>query len=333
MCVIIIKNRKNKVNKEDLIKASVMNPHGLGIFWTDTGEIQKTESDNFGFLLTDRPYIAHFRFATIGDISPENAHPFKIDKSNFLFQNGTNNNLYCSSGKTDTQLLAEILKDVPEKNRLDILELTNSRYVIANTEKKSYLLGNPHKFKKYKGLKVSKTDAFNLHIVAVYGTLKVGGSNYYNYLYNRLGAYYIGGAISYNSVTLVDQGLPFLQTKKGKNHHHINMDLFVVNSRILSELDLLEGHPDFYTRQKMKVHSEKYGIVTAYSYFCDVEYEEHQVISDYENRNVRKENEPFTGQSNLDICPYCGSDETERSDEPDPIVYCYRCDDYSFLTH
>ena len=66
MCVIIVK-QKVSVISENIVEASAkINPHGLGIVWLDTYEVEYYESKEYKILLTERPFIAHFRYATIG---------------------------------------------------------------------------------------------------------------------------------------------------------------------------------------------------------------------------------------------------------------------------
>ena len=74
-----------------LYTSSVINPDGLGIVWLDTFEVTYHNSKEYKKLLTDRPYIAHFRYATVGKVNKANTHPFICGKQEdeLLMMNGT----------------------------------------------------------------------------------------------------------------------------------------------------------------------------------------------------------------------------------------------------
>ena len=93
MCVIIIKQKGKQVSREVLKNSSRINPHGLGIVWLDTFEVTYHNSKEYGVLDNDRPYIAHFRYATVGAINKANTHPFVCgkNKDELMIMNGTIN--------------------------------------------------------------------------------------------------------------------------------------------------------------------------------------------------------------------------------------------------
>jgi len=68
-----------------------INPHGLGITWLDTFKTTYHKSKEYKLLLTERPFIAHFRYATVGKVGLSNTHPFICgnNKDELLMQNGT----------------------------------------------------------------------------------------------------------------------------------------------------------------------------------------------------------------------------------------------------
>ena len=77
---------------EEIAKTSSrINPHGLGIIWLDTFEVTYHKSKDYKTLLTERPFIAHFRYATKGAINLANTHPFICgkNKDEMLMHNGT----------------------------------------------------------------------------------------------------------------------------------------------------------------------------------------------------------------------------------------------------
>ena len=172
MCVIIIKEKKKIIDHATLLASATINPDGLGILWLDTYEIEKTSSDDYPKLLTERPFIAHFRYATVGKINLNNCHPFSIDKNNALFQNGTVPGLG-NQIKTDTQELAEMLGEVPIKHWESILEMTDCRYVVSNTKTRKYKVFNPKLWHTDDdGVLYSKPNVLGYSLMAVYGTLK-----------------------------------------------------------------------------------------------------------------------------------------------------------------
>ena len=77
MCVIIIKQKEQMMSREVAKTSARINPHGLGIVWLDTFEVTYHKSKDYNVLLTERPFIAHFRYATIGAVNLENTHPFQ----------------------------------------------------------------------------------------------------------------------------------------------------------------------------------------------------------------------------------------------------------------
>ena len=106
MCVIIIKQKEGlslNVNAEILKTSSKINPHGLGVVWLDTFKVSYHNSKEYKILNTTRPYIAHFRYATIGKVNKENTHPFICGNNSdeLLMMNGTiqgiGNDLMCDS--------------------------------------------------------------------------------------------------------------------------------------------------------------------------------------------------------------------------------------------
>ncbi len=80
MCVIIVK-QKGKRLPHDVAKTSArLNPHGLGVMWMDTFEVTYHKSSEHKVLLSDRPYIGHFRYATVGAINKEKTFNIELKK-------------------------------------------------------------------------------------------------------------------------------------------------------------------------------------------------------------------------------------------------------------
>lgn len=99
--------------------------------------------------------------------------------------------------------------------------------------------------------------------VFVYGTLKKG---FHNHVY-MAGANYLGtGTTVEKYAMLVDRGLPFLIKKQRISH--IFGELYSVDKILLNNLDRLEGHPNWYRREEVKIASSENGITKAWMYFC-----------------------------------------------------------------
>lgn len=97
--------------------------------------------------------------------------------------------------------------------------------------------------------------------VFVYGTLKRGHSNH-GLLegYNFLGRAYIEGPYRMSSIG----AFPGVTDGHEGEARRIYGEVFVVDEEGLASLDLLEGHPDFYERKKVRTNVEDYGNVWCY---------------------------------------------------------------------
>ena len=84
--------------------------------------------------------------------------------------------------------------------------------------------------------------------VAVYGTLKKGKSNH-----DALStAKFIGGCYVTGKYRMFDLGAYPCVTKGGKDKSRVYAEVYEVDSETLSVLDCIEGHPDYYTRTKVR---------------------------------------------------------------------------------
>jgi gamma-glutamylaminecyclotransferase len=354
MCVIIVKHNDRIIKHSTLVASAAKNPDGLGILWLDNYKLEKIPSENYKKLLTKRPFIAHFRFATVGKVNLKNCHPFSIDEDNLLFQNGTVPGLG-NKVKTDTQHLAEILSRSNSKDWAGILEMTDCRYVIANQKDETYKIYNP-KMWHYdeQGILYSKSNVLNLELVAVYGTLKVKGSNYYSYLLNST---HVGSGYTKDCYPLIVEGLPYLLSKKGKGHN-VDVDVFLVNKNTMISLDILEGHPQWYKREKITISLNSNQEVKAWIYFNDTvqdtgkyhksfeivetnyfgskgdtgySYYDKYDTYDYYDINPSQvvaddDSLPMGCRTTRDKCIKCN--DTLIYDEYESTHWCYTCDDY-----
>ena len=292
MCVIIIKQKQNKIAMQTLENASLVNPHGLGVTWLDTFKTDYFKSSEYAVLDTERPFIAHFRYATIGKVCKENTHPFVCGKNTdeLLMMNGTVKG-YGNKDMTDTQDIANKLGDMPRASWKKFLsKFKDVRFVSINTKHRSFQIYNRDLFTYKDGVWYSKTNIFRDNVVAVYGTLKRGHGNYMRCLQGE--SIYMGSAVTAEKYPLIIDGLPFLSPKKGIGHH-VEVDVFRVDDETFARLDHLESHPRWYVREQVPVVLDKgRRIVTAWVYFNDVNIEGKEHHKSYE-RVLPQRAEPF----------------------------------------
>lgn len=263
MCVIIVKQHPGKLPNGVAKNSAKINPHGLGIVWLDTYEITYHKSAEFKKLETERPFIAHFRFATVGEIGRSNTHPFKCgnNTNEYLMMNGTifgmGNRKDC-----DSKILANNMGSVPRHRWSKELSKHSCRFVTVNTNTRTFQIYNKELWTKKEGVWYSKDNILDDNIVAVYGTLKKGYNNYWSYLNN---CKYIGRGQTKDKYPLIIRGLPYMIDDINKGHN-VEVDVFAVSDSKLKDLDRLEGHPNWYRRKQIPI---KLGdkIITCWIYF------------------------------------------------------------------
>lgn len=250
MCVIIIKDNQTKINADIIKSSSRLNPDGLGVVWLDDYSVEYFKSYQYKVLNTTRPFIAHFRYATVGKVNKENTHPFPCGENcdELLMMNGTIKELG-DKNTCDTKVLADILGTLPRHTWKAELEKHFCRFVTINTKRKTYEVYNKDMWVENEGVMYSKGNVLQTNYVAVYGTLKLDHSNYYRYLSDSL---WIGSGMTKDKYPLVIKGLPFLIDKKGLGHNVI-VDVFKVTDDTMVRLDRLEGHPHWYVRKQIPI--------------------------------------------------------------------------------
>lgn len=263
MCLIIHKPKGKRIPADIVQRAKLINPHGFGITYLDTGETRKLFKYDLvdKILATPRPIVAHFRFATVGTIDTNNIHPFHIDKDTVIFSNGT----VAGYGTKTTSDIAHIADRVlPKMYRSDwvpFLELTDTRFAIVDlTKGKVQRVGDWH---NRGGIYYSKANCFPQDLrVGVYGTLKTGYSNH------RLlkDSDFVGTGKTKSEYPLEVEGLPYLHDKEGVGEN-VTLELYDVNPDTLRRLDMLEGHPNFYKRRVIPVSMHDWSTTHAWVYF------------------------------------------------------------------
>lgn len=108
-------------------------------------------------------------------------------------------------------------------------------------------------------------------LIAVYGTLKRERHNHPL----LLDSLYIGEGRTEQKYPMVvsRSGLPFLINKPGVGKK-VNVELYLTDKAMLNNIDILEGHPEWYKREKTRVVVNDF-VAEPWIYFApdDVPYE------------------------------------------------------------
>lgn len=84
-----------------------------------------------------------------------------------------------------------------------------------------------------------------------YGTLKKGRHNH-GYLAEST---FMGNFITSDAFSLIVSNLPFLVRRRSR-FGGIRGEVYKVNPDVIRRLDTIEGHPDYYHRELIKVYNE-----------------------------------------------------------------------------
>ncbi len=113
--------------------------------------------------------------------------------------------------------------------------------------------------------------------VFCYGTLKTGNHNHYLVADGT----YMGKFITGNQFSLDIAGLPYMTPNEGDG---VVGEVFKIDQYTLKQLDTLEGHPEWYTRERISVKSLDTGNhieVYAYVYRHPIKKAEYTNIVEY----------------------------------------------------
>lgn len=166
MCIILLCDEKLPT-LEDLRKSEKTNKDGGGIAWIENDKVHWikgiTADQIYDLLQTGsikKPFIVHFRIASIGKIEPSLCHPFPVEPNvsleiegmadKVLFHNGhwsefsdtalkaviSSNKVFPEGSISDSRVLAwlasiygeSILNFIPSHNRIAILDKDGIRY-------------------------------------------------------------------------------------------------------------------------------------------------------------------------------------------------------------
>ena len=107
--------------------------------------------------------------------------------------------------------------------------------------------------------------------VAVYGTLKGGYGN--NFILEDATLVGKGKTADKYPLIIRQGGLPFLLYKLDKGYN-VDVEVYLVNKKILRRLDILEGHPEWYRRREISVVIDEIDTaINAWVYFGPNEYD------------------------------------------------------------
>jgi len=107
--------------------------------------------------------------------------------------------------------------------------------------------------------------------VAVYGTLKGGYNN--NFILEDATLVGKGKTADRYPLIIRQGGLPFLLYKLDRGYN-VEVEVYLVNKKILRRLDILEGHPEWYRRREIPIVIEEIDTaIKAWVYFGPSEYD------------------------------------------------------------
>lgn len=269
MCVIIIKNNHERLDEAMIAKCLTLNPDGFGIQLLDDGTIYRTMDMATAqeYLRTSRPYVAHARLRTAGTTSLQNTHPVQINEFNWLFHNGT----VCTphtwdKSKSDTRFVAETLRSTNWRSWRSILEMTESRFCYTRVSKSGkYYINRTGQWHRDGNILYSKANVLEggKNLVAVYGTLRQGFHNHHLLQDSML----LAPGETNESYRMVCDGIPYVLPGDTPEGHRLYVEVYAVDDETLARLDQLEGHPDWYYREPVRISLANHLQVTADLYF------------------------------------------------------------------
>ena len=211
MCIIIAKDAGVKaLDKEYFERAWDNNSHGGGLVWKNEGEdvyFQKGFMKKEDFLAKiaevnkdTTSFIAHFRIKSVGEVKPENCHPFVMEKVTFA-HNGTLS-IHALDGMTDSETFGRAFlydKDmawIKEYKTLLEMALGTSKFAIMDNVTGEILILNKEYGEERDGAWFSNKSAFPKPVATTPATC-YSGYNGYNSYRNYWNDDYIPGTCSY----------------------------------------------------------------------------------------------------------------------------------------
>lgn len=218
MCIIITKDRDVKpLDRAYFERAWDSNSDGGGVVWREpdgTVKIKKgiMEKDQFLKLLDkvnkkDYAFIAHFRIRSVGEVKPENCHPFVLDHLTFA-HNGTLTHLQAEQGKTDSETFGlACLKDkdmnfLKENQLLVELAIGSSKMAFMDNETGEILILNKEYGVERDGCWMSNTSADKpVYTPISYNNGVFAGRSYYGGISSGFSPYNVKGQAFFGTKT------------------------------------------------------------------------------------------------------------------------------------
>lgn len=121
MCQAIFKPEGVTIDPDHLFCSWENNPHGCGAMWRERGRIQIFKTMSFDTFLEwfymnemeDKEMALHLRWRSVGAISADNLHPFKVGSNGALVHNGTIFRQKTRGNESDTKAFADRLSRNP----------------------------------------------------------------------------------------------------------------------------------------------------------------------------------------------------------------------------
>lgn len=242
MCIIIAKKAGVEPLDEGYFeRAWSHNGDGGGIVWKtpedDGARIQKGFMKREDMLAKlrevnkkENSFIAHFRIKSVGEINPENTHPFVMDRVTFA-HNGTITSLQPLEGKTDSEtfgiafLKKRSMKWIKENALLLELALGSSKFAIMDNKTGEIFILNKENGKEQDGAWFSNGSADKpVSLPRTYNYHNNYYSNYANDDYDdRNGTLDFGLGSTFNIKPRTDFGTksyqqPFCEYEKEKGY-------------------------------------------------------------------------------------------------------------------
>ena len=294
MCIIIDNQDGHTIDDEIIDNCIAINSDGFGFYDIESGKVYRTmdmKKAEQVLKSTNRPFVAHCRYATRGNTSIENVHPFNTKNGGLLFHNGTVGSLECSK-TNDSRQIANILEHVTDVEAF--LSMFDSRFLHIAADGSMIRTGDweqregvwyskdnvfPENFEDYYysgsyssySSNHSKYAATNNYssLIGVYGTLRKGMGNHDLIKHTT----YKGLAYTTEEMRLCVDGLPYLIEGEHPAGYNVELELYEMYQYSLSLVDELEGHPYFYERKKLDCITEDGEFVSPWVYMVGESYD------------------------------------------------------------
>lgn len=352
MCLLINNKEGLPIPLAILEKAAKSNSHGYGRLDLTTGKVKKTLNMEKAVRMASKPgpAIHHFRYATVGEKTAQNAHPFHVAKDWYIFQNGTVNG-FADTGKVDTDSMAHVLRLVHPDNWEKALSYFSSRYIVANSRTKEIIqtgkgwverdgvwysndLSFPYEpsyrsnVPSYRSNTVYSRSYSRDHevsevptLIAVYGTLKMGQALEHYMEDSRL----VGWGFTAEAHRLCLNNVPTLIKggDKSKGAIPVEVEVYEVDDETLAKLDKVEGHPHLYKREMVRIQLWKEEAVWAWVYFASEKFDNGEYYFCYgESWTTYREEEAAVHGMKGGIA--IEGDQQEEDEQPE-VFSCPRC--------